>query len=339
MKIKEFIFGTGANGKPVPAATITNGNGTELTVIGYGASIQSLRVKAADGKIYDTVLGYDTLAEYETNPGHFGAVPGRFANRIAGASFSLNGKTYTLDRNNGENTLHGGDNGYSHRYWDVKGENDSIVCTLFSPDGDGGYPGNLNVKATYTLTEDDALIISYDAVSDADTLINLTNHAYFNLNGGGTVLNHILSINADTFLEATPAAIPTGRFVHVDRLPFDFREAKPIGRDMADPYKQMQQFGGYDHNFCLNGNKAAVLKGDISGLTMEVETDMPGMQVYTANSVDDRKGLHGAVYCKHGGICLETQLYPDSIHHEDFPSCVLKANTPWHSETKFSFTR
>lgn len=339
MKATEFIFGTGLNGKPVPAATLTNENGTELTVIGYGASIQRLRVRAKDGALYDTVLGYDTLAEYETNPGHFGAVPGRFANRIAGASFTLNGKEYTLDKNDGANSLHGGSMGYSHRYWDVKAAGNTIVCSLFSPDGDGGYPGNANITATYTLTEDDALTIAYDAESDADTLMNLTNHAYFNLNGGGTVEDHLLWLNADAFLEATPAAIPTGKLIPVEGTPFDFREAKTIGRDMADPYTQMQQFGGYDHNFCLSGSKAAVLTGDKSGLTMTVETDMPGMQVYTANSVRGRKGFGGAVYDRHGAVCLETQIYPDAIHQPSFPSCVLKANTPWHSETKFTFTR
>lgn len=339
MKATEFIFGTGKNGLPVPAATLVNGNGTEITVIGYGASIQRLRVRAKNGALIDTVLGYDTLAEYEENPGHFGAVPGRFANRIAGARFTLNGKEYLLDKNNGENTLHGGDMGYSHRYWDVKAKDNAIVCSLFSPDADGGYPGNANIKVTYTLTENDALTIAYDAISDADTLMNLTNHAYFNLNGSGTVEGHLLWLNADAFLEATPAAIPTGRLIPVEGTAFDFRAEKAIGRDINEADPQLTQFGGYDHNFCLNGKRAAVLTGDKTGLSMEVETDMPGMQVYTANSVSGRKGFGGVIYDRHGGICLETQIYPDAIHQPSFPNCVLKADTPWHSETKFSFIR
>ena len=339
MKTRSFIFGNNPAGQPVPAATLINENGTELTVIGYGASIQRLCFTDKQGIRRDVTLGYETLAEYEANNGNLGAVPGRFANRIAGAAFTLNGKAYTLDQNNGNNSLHGGALGYSHRYWDVVLEGETILCTLFSPDGDGGYPGNLRVKVIYSLSEEDVLTIHYEAVSDADTIINLTNHAYFNLNGEGTVENHLLQMNASRFTEVYPDAIPTGRLLKVENTPFDFRAPKPVGRDMNDPYPQMQLFGGYDHNFCLDNRQAAVLTGDLSGISMTVITDMPGMQVYTANGLSERAGLNGTVMGRHDGICLETQLYPDSIHHESFPTCVLKANTLWTSETSFAFRK
>ncbi len=283
------------------------------------------------------MLGYDTGAEYEARDGNLGSTIGRVGNRIGGASFSLGGKTYELAKNNGVNHLHGGILGFGRRMWRMEANGDSVVFERLSPDGEEGYPGNLQVRVTYTLTPDGALHIAYDADTDADTLVNLTNHAYFNLDGGGSAEAHRLQIFAERFCENDAATLPTGRLLDVEGTPFDFRAGKTVGADICADDEQLRRCGGYDHNFCLSGKRAAVLCGAQSGIEMTVWTDMPGLQLYTANFLSERPGKGGAVMRKRGAVCLETQLYPNAMNCYGFPSPVLRAHSHLHSETIYAF--
>lgn len=333
-----YVFGRTADGETVHAAKLKNACGMCLTVLEYGAAVQSLLVPNAAGGFTDVVLGYDTAEEYAKNDSYLGAVIGRFANRIGGASFSLGGKEYRLAKNDGENSLHGGNRGFDKRMWSLSCEANAIVCTRLSPDGEENYPGNLEVRVRYALDEENTLTIGYDAVSDADTVVNLTNHSYFNLDGGGTVLGHGLTIPAERFLENDGGCLPTGRILNVAGTPFDFREEKEIGRDIGEDHIQILNGKGYDHNFVLSGETAAVLYGAESGICMRVSTDLPGVQFYTSNCLTPRKGKGGAQYGKYSGVCLETQMFPNALRCRDFPSPILHAGEHLHSETRFAFS-
>ena len=334
-----WSFGSAKSGEAVTAYRIRNRAGACAVILDYGATVQSLCVPNAAGGFTDVVLGYDSVAEYEENGGFLGSAVGRVGNRIGGAKFSLGGKTYLLAANDGENTLHGGIKGFDKYIW--KGEllSDCSVCfSRLSPDGEENFPGNLEVSITYTLDDDCALHIEYDAVSDADTIVNLTNHSYFDLSGCGRAMEQELQINAERYLELGEGTLPTGRALSVEGSPFDFRAPKPVGRDIDADHEQIRFGSGYDHNFCLSGPHAAVLQSAVTGIRMDTYTDMPGVQFYSANFLDHRRGKNGSVMERRGAICLETQLYPNAMNCYGFPSPVLHAHEPMHSETCYRFS-
>lgn len=338
MSVTTFPFGKLSDGTEVTAARMENASGASVTVISYGAAVQSIRVPDRDGKSVEVALGFDTAAEYETGRGHLGAVIGRVANRIGGAAFSLNEKTYHLVKNNGENHNHGGARGFDKYNWTLTVENGAVVCERLSPDGEEGYPGNLRVRVTYTLTADNALRIVYDADTDADTLVNFTSHGYFNLNGGGDALDQKVQIFAERFCENDAGGLPTGVLLDVAGTPFDFRSPKAAGADIDADDEQLRRCRGYDHNYCLMGRRAAVVTGEQSGVVMTVETDLPGMQFYTANGLRVQAGRGGAMMGPRQALCFETQLWPNGMRCYGFPSPVLRKEQHLHSETVYAFS-
>ncbi len=326
--------------------TLKNQNGLVLEVSDFGATWHSLLVPDQDGNLCDVVLGCDTPEEYVRANAGFGATVGRNGNRIGGAKFDLNGNTYRLEDNDNGNNLHSGLDYYHFRMWDVKQTTEnSITFGLHSLDGDQGFPGAFDVEVTYTLTEDDAVQIDYRGTVDADTIANLTNHSYFNLNGhaSGDVLGHTLWIDADAYVATDEQLIPTGEIVAVEGTPMDFRKKKTVGRDINQDYGALNCGGGYDHNWCLNNDgkyaKVAEITGEASGITMEVYTDLPGVQVYAGNFLDNVKGKGGVTYQKRQGICFETQHYPDAINHANFPSPILRAGEVYQTRTTYLYKR
>lgn len=343
-------FGTTKDGAKITLYTFTNKKGTEASFINYGAILVSLKVADKDGKFEDVVLGYDELDKYTVNGPNFGSTIGRFANRIGGASFTLNGKTYPLEKNDGNNSLHGGFDGFHKRVWNAKTcESEcgsSITFTYVSKDGDQGYPGNLTMYVTYTLTEDDEIRIDYEAVSDADTVINLTNHSYFNLAGhaSGSVLDQKVVINSDAITQADQESIPHGEIIDVTGTPMDFRKEKAIGDEIDADYDQLVWAGGYDHNWIVNTKPGQVsfvasMYDDKSGRFMQVYTDQPGMQFYTGNFLDGTEiGKGGAVYEKRSAACFETQYFPNAINVPSFEQPVLKAGDLYRTTTIYRFS-
>ena len=327
------IFGEAVTLRRVESDTLS------FEVLDYGATLRSLRIKDAHGAWADVVLGYDSLAEYEQNDGYLGAVVGRVCNRIAGAEFELDGNRYPLYQNDGVNHLHGGKRGFDKYVWAVEELPDGLRLTRTSPDGEEGYPGTMRASVTYRV-DGVSLRLDYEAESDRDTLCNLTNHSYFNLNGGGSALGHTLQIFADAVTERTPGLIPTGVLAPVAGTKFDFSAPKPLCRDLPGTDAGSLHTDGYDDNFCLSGTglrEAAVLTGDRSGIIMTVLTTTPGMQLYTANFLSPRTGKGGAQYQEGGAVCLETQFYPDAIHHANFPSPVLRAGSVYRETTILRF--
>lgn len=329
--------------------TLVNSKGMEVRLTNYGARITAIKVPDRDGKMADVILGHNNVEEYinaEDRP-YFGCVVGRYGNRIAKGKFTLDGKEYKLATNNGENHLHGGNIGFDKQVWCAQPQGDNtVVFTFKSHDGEEGYPGNLNIKVTYTLTDENELKIAYLATTDKPTPINLTNHAYFNLagEGSGTILDHELMINADTFTPSDSGLIPTGEFRPVKGTPFDFTVSKPIGRDIKQKNTQLKYGNGYDHNFVLNKGKggmtlAAVLYEPKSGRVMETWTDQPGVQCYSGNFLNGcLTGKSGKKYPFRGGLCLETQHYPDSPNHKNFPSTILKPGEEYKTTTVYKFS-
>ena len=346
MGIIKAQIGTLSDGRAMHSYTLTNSNGMKAVISDFGADLLELWVPAKDGSLKDVVLGLPKAEDYEENPPAFGAVVGRHANRIAGASFVLNGKEYHLAANDGPNNLHSKPGSYYQRLWDAQeGEEETGSCvtlSLVSPDGDQGYPGTLQVSVTYTLTEENSLILTYQLLSDQDTIANMTNHSYFNLSGhdSGSVLDQYVTIYAKEFTPSDSQLIPTGEIRPVQGSALDFTTEKQIGRDIHAEEEQIKNGGGFDHNYVLGAagemKKAAVMESKETGIVMEVSTDMPGMQLYTANTteLDGKRGAHYLPFC---GACFETQFYPDSVHHENFPSCILKAGEEFTSETVFHF--
>ena len=345
-QIRSKPFGVTKQGANVTEYILSNPGGLTVSVLDYGCIIKNIIVPAKNGPV-DVVLGHDTMADYEddfTSSGSTccGAFVGRYANRIKGGRFTLNGKTYTLAKNNGENHLHGGDVGFDKKMWDMTpqdGDAPQLRARYVSPDGEEGYPGTLTLTVTFTL-RDSTLSIAYDAESDADTVANFTNHAYFNLNGQGSgdVLGHLLQLNASAYTPADAATLPTGEIAPVDGTCMDFRTAKPIGQDIHDA--ALAPFRGYDTNFCLDGKglrKIGQAEGDQTGIVMEVETTLEGVQLYTGNFISDRAGKNGARYASYSGFCLETQHYPDAINQPAFPSPVLRQGEPLHETTVYRF--
>ncbi len=317
--------------------TLQNSSGASLTVLDYGATIQKLCVPDRGGSFVDVVLGYDTVEEYAGQGAYLGAAIGRVGNRIGGAAFSLNGKLYQLAKNDGENQLHGGLKGFDKQIWSMSQDGQSLVCSRLSPDGEENYPGNLRVQIRYTLTEDNRLVISYDADTDADTPVNLTNHSYFNLNGGGSILGHRLRIFSERITANGSGCLPTGEIRSVEGTAFDFRSEKTIGADIDADDEQLKLVGGYDVNYVLSGKKAAVLYSPDTGIEMTVETDLPGMQLYTANFLSERRGKNGSTMRPRDGVCFETQLFPNAMNCWAFPSPILRAGKHLHTETVYAF--
>lgn len=344
MSVTQIPFGTAKDGSDVTLLRITNSMGCYVELLDYGCTVRTVAVPDRDGRLTDVTLGYDTLTEYEEEcDAYFGAAVGRHANRIGGARFTLDGKEYILARNNGENHLHGGIRGFDKYVWDfhVDGD-DSVTFSRLSPDGEEGYPGNLKVSITYSFTRECSLEIDYRAESDADTVVNLTNHSYFNLSGWGSVDTHRLQIFADYFTENDSGCLPTGRIMEVAGTPMDFRKPKEIGAEINSDWEQLWSVGGYDHNFVLSDTsgmkKAAVMSADDTGITMTVHTTMPGVQFYTANALTPRKGKNTARYKELSGACLETQYFPNALACPNFPSPVLKAGELYSHRTTYVFS-
>ncbi len=338
MTISKRAFGTLCDGTQVSCWTLTNENGLTAEVLDYGVTIRSIIVPDKNGNPVDVVLGYDTLEEYISDDCYLGATIGRFANRIKGASFQLNGKTYELYANNGANHLHGGKRGFNSYVWDVRQVGDALAFSRLSPDGEEGYPGNMKICVTIGW-EGNSLAIRYDAESDQDTIANFTNHSYFNLNGAGNgnVNQHMMEIHADRYTLNGADSTPTGDVLFVEGSAMDFRTMKPIGRDADNDESCVKPFDGYDSNFVISGHPVATTIGDQTGITMITDTDRPGVQLYTANALSDRKGKNGKDYGFRSAFCLETQHYPDSIHHPQWPTCILRAGETFRSFTTYTF--
>ena len=342
--ITKELFGHLSDGREVYRYTIENDTAS-VSILSLGGIIQSLCVPGRDGKKYDVVLGYDDVSgceKWRTN--YFGALIGRFGNRIGGAHFILNGKEYRLFANDGENHLHGGKEGFNAKLWTVEPQGeDTLKLLLFSPDGEEGYPGNMEVTVFYKLTGA-ALDIHYFARSDADTVINLTNHAYFNLagEGEGTIADHLLTIHADAFTAVDLHGLTVEKVLSVEGTPFDFRTAKAVGRDIEADDEQLHFGGGYDHNFVLEPShdltEAAVVSCPRSGIQMRVSTTQPGVQLYTGNMITPQTGKHGHPYVKRSALCLETQHFPNSMACSSFASPVLKAGETYDEETVYEFS-
>ncbi len=330
-------FGTCAEGG-VTAVTIDDGQGLRAELISLGAAVRSLWVSGPDGTETDVALGYETAEDY-LHGDYLGATVGRVANRIVGASFELNGTLYSLPANEGPHQLHGGPGGFAFRNWTVIPMERKVIFRLVSPHMDQGYPGEMHAEVTYSLETPGELSISYEAVCDRDTVVNLTNHSYFNLAGhaSGPVWGQTVQINADRYTPVNAELIPTGEIAGVDGTDFDFRT--PVAAEDAVRRPALVKTAGLDHNFVLNGESAAVLSCLATGITMEVLTTEPGLQVYMAGVLSSDRGKDGTRYGQTHAVCLETQHYPDSVHHPDFPSVVLKAGDVFRSRTIYRFTR
>ncbi|MFC6103313.1 aldose epimerase family protein [Olivibacter domesticus] len=340
-------FNSKIEGKEVNLYTLTNNKNAKASITNYGARLVSLLVPNKEGKLTDVVLGYDNAQTYKENKtSYFGAIVGRYGNRIAKGKFTLDGKTYQLEQNDGENSLHGGNNGIYDKVWDAKQVNDkTLKLTYHSPDGEAGYPGNVAIAVTYTLTDDNELAIDYTATTDKETVLNLTNHAYFNLNGEGdaTILDHELTIHANEITPVDETLIPTGDLLDVTKTPFDFRKATVIGARIEADDQQLKRGKGYDHNFVLNKKEglqsAAVVYSPKTGIQMDVLTEEPGIQFYSGNFMEGGKniGKGGKDYGHRSAFCLETQHFPDSPNQPTFPSTVLKPSDTYKTKTVYKF--
>ena len=335
------------NGKWISLFTLKNKSGITTQITNYGGRVASLWVPDRAGFFDDIVLGYDYIQGYlGSNEKYYGALIGRYGNRIREGSFKLNGKQFHLQKNNGPNHLHGGGRGFNDKVWDAKLLNDQqLELTYLSPNGEEGYPGNLEAKALYTLTDDNELKIEYWATTDAPTLVNLTHHSFFNLLGAGrgSIQNHSLRINADRYTPVDSTLIPTGEIASVADTPMDFRKAKFIGKDIHEDFEQLKYGNGYDHNWVLNkGKKELELAAEVvepnSGRTMQVFTNEPGLQFYTGNFLDGKdKGKNGLPYRRREAFCLETQHFPDSPNHSNFPTTILNPGEEYYSICVYKF--
>lgn len=338
MSISCKHFGYTKDGKEVLAFQIMNDSGAYVTVLNRGGIIQSLCVPDKSGNLVDVVLGFDSVAEYEADPEYLGAVIGRVANRIRDGIFTLGGKRYELAKMENGNCIHGGIDGYSFRMWDHQIDGEKLVLTLHSPDGDEGFPGNLDVTVAFAFDNQNNLRLEYHALPDADTIVNLTSHIYFNLSGEGDILDHMLQIRADEFTAVDERYLPTGEIVPVEGTPFDFRKVKAIGDEIDADDTQIRYGLGYDHNFCLSADENSVYTySPKTGIALHLSTDFPGLQFYTGNMLPDCKGKGGLHMPVRAGFCLEMQYYPDSPNHDNFPSIVLKAGQEWKHYAVFHF--
>ena len=351
MSIKKNLFGVLDDGREVYAYTLKNQNGVQVKILNYGGVLVEIKVPDRNGCFTDVIGGYDCLDSYVRGDGYQGALIGRWGNRIDKGHFTLEGKEYSLFINNGENHLHGGEHGFNQKIWDVTeldGEDPTLKLHVVSPDGDEGYPGNLDLTVTYCLSRENGLSIRYEATTDQTTILNLTNHTYFNLRGyaSGSVHPLILTLDADTYLPTTEGLIPTGELKSVEGTPFDFRTPKEIGRDIKCDNRDLIIAGGYDHclNFVGGETKEPVKRGELydpqSGRVMELYTNQPCVQLYSGNF------LTNAEFPFKGGyqqvpqtlLCLETQHMPDSINHDNFTNCVLKPGEKYDYVTEYKFS-
>jgi len=344
MSVSVSEFGKLPSGEAVLRYTIANSSGARVSLMNYGAIWQTMFVPNRKGDLVDVVLGYDTLEEYQKNTMYFGAIIGRVANRIKNARFSLNGKEYQLAANNGANCLHGGLVGFDKKLWNAEVDGDSVIFTLTSPDGDENFPGELSVAVFYSLSEENALSIRYLLNSDSDTIQNMTNHAYFHLGGqgSGSVLDHILRIDANRCTPVDKQVVPTGEISSVFGTPLDFTKGKPIGQDIAAKSQLIDVLGGFDHNFVLNHKegemaKIATASDPKGGVAMDVYTDQPGVQLFTPPDLSHTTGKEGVRYGKYPAFCLETQHFANAMDNPNFPSIVLHAGEVFSSETIYHF--
>jgi aldose 1-epimerase len=357
MNMKQEPFGETPDGTSVTLYTLTNRNGVEARIINYGGIVVSLKVPDRDGNLEDVVLGHDNLEGYlKDNSPYLGALIGRYGNRISRGRFTLNGVEYQLAQNNGENHLHGGLRGFDQMVWqaspvaqaseEAQASGETLELTYLSRDGEEGYPGNLSVTVRYTLTDEDELRIEYAATTDKETILNLTNHSYFNLAGAGRgdILGHEVMINANRFTPINAGLIPTGELASVEGTPMDFTEPATIGSRIGEQYEQLLFGLGYDHNWVLNKDEgslklAARVYARGSGRVMEVYTTQPGMQFYSGNFLDGTiRGKGGKVYRKRYGFCMETQHFPDSPNHPNFPSTILSPGQKYNQTTIYKFS-
>lgn len=345
MGMKQESFGKTADGKEVFLYTLENSNGMKAKVTNFGAILVALYVPNKNGKVDDVVLGYDTVKDYEENGSFFGTTVGRNANRIADAKFTIDGVTCQLAVNDGPNNLHSDKAlGYHKKIWDADTANNAVKFTYISPDGEMGFPGTLKISVTYTLTDDNALEIYYDGVSDKKTVINLTNHSYFNLSGhnSGKIYDTKLWLACSHYTPVVPGAIPTGEIAPVAGTVMDFTQSTKIGERINEDWDQLTMVQGYDHNWVIDGadgtlKKIAVATDEAAGRTMEVYTDLPGVQFYAGNCIDETVGKGGTVYAARSGFCLETQYYPNSANDTRFPQPIFDAGQPYQTTTVYKF--
>lgn len=340
-------FTTTIDGEKIAIYTLVNGNGCEACITNYGGRVVSLMVPDKRGQFVDIVLGHDSIMDYINIDGNFGALIGRYGNRINNGRFTIDGDEFQLPQNDFGHCLHGGPKGFHHAVWNVEQANDSTLhLSLSSPDGDAGFPGNVNVKVTYTLTYDNALEIAYEATTDKATILNLTNHSYFNLSGDPSkdILNEIAWFDADGFTPIDSTFMTTGEILSVYGTPFDFTNPKPIGKDIDATDTQLINGRGYDHNMVLNtprdySSPAAYISDPDTGIKMEVYTDEPGIQFYAGNFLDGSvKGKKGIAYPRRSAVCLESQHYPDSPNKPQWPSVVVRPGETYQSKCKYKFT-
>lgn len=343
MSIRKTLYDTMPDGREVHLFTIENNNGVTAGIITRGATLDSFCCPDKDGNMGDIIAGFDTIAGHIASGTYTGEIIGQYANRLCDGKFSINGTEYNVTKNeNGTTCLHGGDE-YNSAIWNaIIIDDDAVEFSYHSPDGEQGFPGNVDVTVTYVLTDHNELEIHYAAVSDKDTIINLTNHAYFNLGttANGDILDHELMLNADYFTPTDEKSIPTGEIRSVEGTAFDFREFKKIGKDISADDIQLKQCRGYDHNFVVNGEigklrLVAKAKDEKSGRKLEVSSDLPGVQLYTGNFMNGETGKNGIGLDKHFGFCLETQFFPDTPNHPEFPQCTFKAGEKFKSLTIF----
>jgi len=346
-RIDRKPYGKTASGEAVELFTLSRAGAPTVEITNWGGYLVSIVAPDRAGKAADVTLGYADLAGYLADTSYFGCLVGRYANRIGKAAFSLDGKRYALSANNGPNTLHGGPTGFCHRLWAAKvvsgKDGDALELSYVSRDGEEGYPGTLTATVVCSLREDGSLMLDYKATSDAPTVVNLTNHAYFNLagEGEGTILDHVLQLESDSFTPVDATLIPTGELQPVAGTPFDFRKPTPIGARIDAADEQIRRGGGYDHNFVVRGTPgelrmAARVVDEKSGRVLEVLTTEPGVQFYTGNFLDGKvKGKSGKPYVKRGAFCLETQHYPDSPNQPGFPSVVLRPGQVYRHTTVY----
>ncbi len=344
MAVTKREFGKNSKGEQSFLYEITNQSGMKAVVTDFGATLHSLYVPDQKGNLRDVVWGYDTVGEYEIDNGpFFGATVGRIANRVGGAVVTVNGVDYPMEVNERTNCLHSGSNCYHVRMWDAEILENAVKFSIVSPDGDQGLPGNFSISVTYTLTEKNGLKIIYDGVSDQDTFVSMTNHSYFNLDGekSDSILEQELWLGADAFTRVNGEMISTGEILDVTGTAMDFRTQKPLGQDIGKEEEALIIGGGYDHNFVLNAHDenepVARVTSKESGIVMEIFTDYPGIQIYTGNFLNDKPGKRGRSYPNRSAVAFETQQFPDAMHHDNFPSALLKAGERFHTETEYRF--
>ena len=345
MAVTKEFFGTTTKGQEISRYYISNSKGMKAGVINYGAILVNLFVPDKNGNMADVVLGYDTLEPYYSNGSFFGATVGPNANRIGGASFELNGQKYQLDVNDGVNNLHSHmDYGYHKCVWEAVEQEDGVMFVLEDTDGNMGFPGNKKISVTYTVTENNELKIHYQGSSDKDTILNLTNHTYFNLAGhdAGSIHDHVLQMNASLFTPIVKGAIPTGELLPVEGTVFDFCKAKKVGADIEADNEQLKMTKGYDHNWVIDGKEGvlrefAIVTEETTGRMMKAFTDLPGVQFYAGNNIAPTEGKGGVVYNRRDGLCLETQYYPDTANKPEFPSAVFGPGRKYDTVTVYQF--